>query len=142
MLPLLVINRGYGVGSYNFNHCIINKTDTIEYLIENHLICIKSQSQLPNDQLIDKYNAIIQSLKPKQEFIKLYFGNNAINTTELCEILQFIICKREISVKSVFFLPFYRVIYHVIIFTLTKMVRKESAKKKIFLQVLIFVSLP
>jgi|Laugresbdmm110sd_1035091.scaffolds.fasta_scaffold418701_1 hypothetical protein len=22
-----------------------------------------------------------------QEFIKLYFGNNAINTTELCEIL-------------------------------------------------------
>lgn len=22
--PLLVINRGYGVGSYNFNYCIIN----------------------------------------------------------------------------------------------------------------------
>ena len=40
--PLLVINRGYGKGSYTFNYCIINENenDAIEYLIENHLICI------------------------------------------------------------------------------------------------------
>ena len=35
------------------------------------------------------YEKIIMSFEKKQtkEFIKLYFGNNAINTTELCEIL-------------------------------------------------------
>ena len=35
------------------------------------------------------YNNIIKSLQNEKtiEFIKLYFGNNAINTTELCEIL-------------------------------------------------------
>lgn len=87
--PTLVINRGYGVGSYNFNYCIINEKESIEYLIENHLICIKYLKQIKNSQLIDLYKKIIESFKNKKtlEFIKLYFGNNAINTTELCNIL-------------------------------------------------------
>lgn len=87
--PLLVINRGYGVGSYNFNYCIINETESIEYLIENHLICIEYTSSLSKEDLIQKYKTIIDSFKNKKttEFIKLYFGNNAINTTELCKIL-------------------------------------------------------
>ena len=87
--PLLVINRGYGVGSYNFNYCIINEKDNINYLIENHLICIKYSKLSSNDNLIKKYKQIIKSFNNKKtiEFIKIYFGNNAINTTELCKIL-------------------------------------------------------
>lgn len=88
-IPLLVINRGYGVGSYNFNYCIINENNNIKYLIENHLICIKYSKSLPNDLLIEKYKKIILSFEDNKtkEFIKIYFGNNAINTTELCKIL-------------------------------------------------------
>ena len=89
--PLLVINRGYGVGTYNFNYCIINETDSVEYLIENHLICIKytETETISKEDLIEKYHQIIESFKNEktQEFIKLYFDNNAINTTELCKIL-------------------------------------------------------
>jgi type I restriction-modification system DNA methylase subunit len=87
--PLLVINRGYGVGSYNFNYCIINENDNIHYLVENHLICIKYSSPIEKDELIKKYKQIIESFKNKKtvEFINIYFGNNAINTTELCKIL-------------------------------------------------------
>jgi adenine-specific DNA-methyltransferase len=88
-VPLLVINRGYGVGSYNFNYCIINENDKINYLIENHLICIKYKESICNEELIEKYKKIIESFKNEKtiEFIKIYFGNNAINTTELCKIL-------------------------------------------------------
>ena len=125
---LLVINRGYGVGSYNFNYCIINEDKTngygagegndgnggigndgnggigndgnggigndgnggIEYLIENHLICIKCNDAetIGHNDLVQKYKKIINSFNNEKtgEFIKLYFGNNAINTTELCHI--------------------------------------------------------
>jgi len=89
--PLIVINRGYGVGEYKFNYCLID-TDK-DYLIENHLICIEyislEDDVLPRKELIDKYNKIIMSLKDKrtQEFIDVYFGNNAINTTELNSVL-------------------------------------------------------
>jgi adenine-specific DNA-methyltransferase len=87
--PLLVINRGYGVGSYNFNYCIINENDNINYLVENHLICIKYSHSLSNEDLINKYKQIIKSFKNKKtiEFINIYFGNNAMNTIELCKIL-------------------------------------------------------
>lgn len=85
--PLLVINRGYGVGNYNFNYCLINVE--YEYLIENHLICINYNEKIKNNELIDIYNKIITSLEDERtkEFIKLYFGNNAINTTELNYII-------------------------------------------------------
>jgi adenine-specific DNA-methyltransferase len=87
--PLLVINRGYGVGNYTFNYCIINETDYIEYLIENHLICIKYSTIISKEDLILLYKKIINSFKnPKTiKFIEIYFGNNAINTTELSKIL-------------------------------------------------------
>lgn len=87
--PLLVINRGYGVGTYNFNYCIINESSSTEYLIENHLICIKNTQSTLKEDLIALYKKIIESFKNKKtlEFIKLYFGNNAINTVELCKIL-------------------------------------------------------
>lgn len=87
--PLLVINRGYGVGTYNFNYCIINENDNIDYLVENHLIIIKYLEPLSNEDLIEKYKKIIESFENEKtmKFIKIYFGNNAINTTELCKIL-------------------------------------------------------
>lgn len=83
--PVLVINRGYGVGNYKFDYCLIE--GGFEYLIENHLICVKCD--LGNEGAVAMYEKIISSLEnPKTiEFIKLYFGNNAINTTELAHIL-------------------------------------------------------
>lgn len=87
--PVLVINRGYGVGNYKFDYCLIE--GGFEYLIENHLICVKCD--LGNDGAVAMYERIISSLEnPKTiEFIKLYFGNNAINTTELAHIVPFFI---------------------------------------------------
>ena len=79
--PLLVINRGYGVGKYQFNYCLINETTNIEYLIENHLICIKYTKPITPENLINLYKKIINSFNHQntKQFIKLYFGNNAIN---------------------------------------------------------------
>jgi hypothetical protein len=58
------------------------------------LICIEYTAatvvvETPREVLIDKYNKIIMSLKDKrtQEFIDVYFGNNAINTTEMNNVL-------------------------------------------------------
>ena len=84
---MIVINRGYGVGEYKFNYCLIDETN--EYLIENHLICIECNTDLPHDKLIILYKKILLSLNDKRtiEFITIYFGNNAINTTELNNIL-------------------------------------------------------
>ena len=89
--PLFVVNRGYGVGNYNFEYSLINcDADYIrEYLIENHLICIRYGGGGGNTDLIDKYKRLYASFGDERtaEFIKLYFGNNAINTTELSYIL-------------------------------------------------------
>lgn len=85
--PVLLINRGYGVGNYKFEYCLFD--EDIDYLVENHLICIKPNKELHRDEIILLYNQIIQSLtnEKTEQFIQLYFGNNAINTTELREIL-------------------------------------------------------
>jgi len=86
--PLLVINRGYGVGNYKFKYCLIN--DNLKYLIENHLICVNySESKISNKNLIELYKKIIKSFEniKTKKFIDLYFGNNAINSTELNEIM-------------------------------------------------------
>jgi hypothetical protein len=85
--PLLVVNRGYGVGKYHFTYCLIDMEQ--EYCIENHLICIRYTKSITNNELRLFYEKIMKSFETKltKEFIGLYFGNNAINTTELCEIL-------------------------------------------------------
>jgi len=71
-----------------FNYCLININNDMEYLIENHLICIKYIKHIDNDRLINIYEKIIRSFENEKskEFINLYFGNNAINTTELSEL--------------------------------------------------------
>ena len=85
--PLLVINRGYGVGNYKFDYCLIDVE--FEYLVENHLICISCGENAPREQQLELYKRIIGSFENKktEEFIKLYFGNGAINTTELNTLL-------------------------------------------------------
>jgi tRNA1(Val) A37 N6-methylase TrmN6 len=89
--PLLVINRGYGVGEYRFTYCLLNEQeeDAIEYLIENHLICIRYKGPIQRETLIYMYKKVIASFECEKtkKFIQLYFGNNAINTTELCTIV-------------------------------------------------------
>ena len=84
---VLVINRGYGKGDYAFNYCIIDGSK--EYLIENHLIVIYHKSISNKDKLKIWYEKIIKSFNDERtkEFIKIYFGNNAINTNELLYIL-------------------------------------------------------
>lgn len=76
---ILVLNRGYGKGEYVFNYCLIEHKN---YLIENHLICIKSKDKSVYKKIIESFNN-----KKTGKFVKLYFGNNAINTTELKYIL-------------------------------------------------------
>lgn len=84
---MLVINRGYGVGSYQFEYCLIDAD--FEYLIENHLMCLIYTKEINYDDLFNLYQKIIRSLNNLKtiEFVKTYFGNNAINTTELNYIL-------------------------------------------------------
>ena len=84
--PLLVINRGYGKGSYKFEYCLLDIKQ--KYLIENHLICIQHNGSNKTD-IIAMYKRIIQSFSDDRtaQFIETYFGNSAINTTELTHIL-------------------------------------------------------
>lgn len=84
---LLVINRGYGNGKYKFNYCLIDTDE--RFLIENHLICLKYNESLDRKSLKKIYNVIIHSFKYEKtlKFIELYFGNNAINMTELLNVL-------------------------------------------------------
>ena len=86
---MLVINRGYGIGEYNFEYCLIE--GGFQYLIENHLICIKYNGDIEKETLIELYKNIIKSLNHSKtkKFIQCYFGNAAINTTELCHLLPF-----------------------------------------------------
>lgn len=87
-VPALLINRGYGVGKYTFSYCLLE--GDFEYLVENHLMCIKCMSEeVDNGVLIDKYKKIIASLEDPRtkDFVNIYFGNSAINTTELTHIL-------------------------------------------------------
>lgn len=85
--PMLVLNRGYGTGTYNFEYCLLNTN--FEYLIENHLMCVHYEKDHRPQQLIELYQKIVTSFEnPKtQDFVERYFGNSAINSTELNTIL-------------------------------------------------------
>ena len=85
--PVLVLNRGYGKGKYSFSYCIIDSETP--FLIENHLIVIRSKTKGTREQLLCRYQTIIDSFcnDKTAQFVDIYFGNNAINTTELKHIL-------------------------------------------------------
>ena len=83
---VLLINRGHGVGNYKFEYYLLD--DKIEYLIENHLIYIKSLDTEGNIAK-EKLKKIINSLNDDRtkHFIELYCSNNALNTNELRYLL-------------------------------------------------------
>ncbi len=84
---LLVVNRGYGKGKYTFSYLLVDLDRP--YLIENHLICIRSKKAVGYKELKAKYQKIIASFKDERtgQFVELFFGNNAISTSELQHIL-------------------------------------------------------
>lgn len=86
--PMIVVNRGYGVGDYHFQYCLLDEMEK-EYLIENHVICVESVKSLTHLEMIEEYKKIISSFNDTRtkKFIDVYFGNNAINATELINIL-------------------------------------------------------
>jgi len=73
----LLVNRGYGVGKYKFEFALYDSTEP--YLIENHIICISGDGV---EKLVNSFND-----KRTKKFIELYFKNNAINVSELANIL-------------------------------------------------------
>lgn len=84
----LVINRGYGMGKYQFSYCLIDLD--VDYLIENHLIVVRPKDKRIDEESVrERYRMIIRSLEKAEtkEFVEGYFGNNAINTVELNFIL-------------------------------------------------------
>ena len=84
---VLLINRGYGKGDYQFNYCLVDMEK--KYLVENHLIVISHKSIHNKEKLRLFFEKIIQSFQEEKtrKFIELYFGNNAINTNELLFLL-------------------------------------------------------
>ena len=100
--PMIVLNRGYGVGEYQFDYCLITPdvAGSESYLVENHLICITptssesaeaatAASDSTTADLAARFQRIMRSFRDPRtkEFIECYFGNSAINTTELNHML-------------------------------------------------------
>lgn len=94
--PMIVLNRGYGVGEYKFDYCLLtpDASSSAGYLIENHLICITQHNGGGSGggdeaHTLAAFHRIIRSFKdPRtQEFISCYCGNSAINSTELNHML-------------------------------------------------------
>ena len=92
--PMIVVNRGYGVGKYKFNYCLLtpdmmsSSSSSAGYLIENHLICIThndSGTGATDAPSLAAFHRVMKSFKdPRtQEFISCYCGNSAISSTEL-----------------------------------------------------------
>jgi SAM-dependent methyltransferase len=91
--PMIVLNRGYGVGEYQFVYCLLTpdalSSSSAGYLIENHLICITHNCGSDDASSLAAFHRVIRSFNdPRtQEFIACYCGNSAINSTELSHML-------------------------------------------------------
>jgi len=91
--PMIVLNRGYGVGEYKFAYCLLTpdaaSSSSAGYLIENHLICITHTDTATASATMAAFHRVIRSFQdPRtQEFISCYCGNSAINSTELSHML-------------------------------------------------------
>jgi adenine-specific DNA-methyltransferase len=89
--PMIVLNRGYGVGEYKFDYCLLTpdaSSSSAGYLIENHLICITHNCGGDAHSLAAFHRVICSFKDPRtQEFISCYCGNSAINSTELSHML-------------------------------------------------------
>tara|TARA_A100001015_G_scaffold139899_1_gene155152 strand:+ start:886 stop:2181 length:1296 start_codon:yes stop_codon:yes gene_type:complete len=98
---VLVLTRGYGVGKFSLNYCLLEKQPQ-EYLIENHLTCIQPKVTKDETEKMKDYKKIIESLEnPKTaQFIQLYCSNQALNCTELQTVLPIYIDKKCLPHQS------------------------------------------
>ena len=86
--PRIIIPRGYGNSQYVFNYALLNIDG--QYLLENHIISIfYEDDNLSKDEILKKLNNIIKSFKQKKtsKFVDIFSGNNALNTTEIQNML-------------------------------------------------------
>jgi hypothetical protein len=83
--PMIVLNRGYGKGAYKFNYCLLEPESGFNFLVENHLITIQHKTSKSKEL----YKKILVSFNDERtsQFVQMYFGNNAINTSELSSVL-------------------------------------------------------
>jgi adenine-specific DNA-methyltransferase len=81
---ILVVNRGNGNAAYKLSYSLLGGAGGREYLVENHLNMICSDTKI-GDELEALYKIIIASFEnaKTQEFIKIFLGNNGLSKTEL-----------------------------------------------------------
>ena len=85
--PVIVVNRGDGKSKYQLKFCLIDQETP--FLIENHLMYIYSNQIIPRDEKLKRLRIVQKSLEDPRtnQFVCLYFGNSAINSSELNFIL-------------------------------------------------------
>ena len=83
---VIVVNRGYGSNRYAFQFAMIGERN---YLVENHLLVIRHSTITNRVALKKKLLMVYESFRdPRtEEFVALYFKNNAMSTMELRAIL-------------------------------------------------------
>jgi tRNA1(Val) A37 N6-methylase TrmN6 len=83
---VIVVNRGYGSSRYAFRFAMIGERN---YLVENHLLVIRHSTLTNRSAIKKKLLKVYESFTdPRtEEFVALYFKNNAMSTMELHRIL-------------------------------------------------------
>ena len=85
--PVIVVNRGYGKGKFHLEFCLVDQEKP--FLVENHLMYIYSHQIISREEKLKRLYLIQKSLEDSRTttFIRLYFGNSAMNSSELKYIL-------------------------------------------------------
>lgn len=85
--PMLLINRGYGKGTYKFEYALID--GSYPYFVENHVLCVIPNIEMTQEERVKKYKMIMESLDDMTTslFVSLYCANDAMTTTELANVL-------------------------------------------------------
>jgi len=77
--PVIIINRGCGNSKYKFNYELINPLDYPNgFILENHLLVIKSNNISTLQQIINSFNN-----QQTKDFINSYITNGAMNLNDL-----------------------------------------------------------
>jgi adenine-specific DNA-methyltransferase len=77
--PVILINRGYGNSSYNFNILFIN--DDRSFYAENHINIIYPTTEYAKNNISKLYNYLIS--EENKKYISLFTNNGALSKTEL-----------------------------------------------------------
>ena len=82
--PIIIINRGYGMGKYKFQYAFLNTTQ--HYLVENHCLTLE---YMGDNNIEAQYRKIMESFNDirTREFVEYYFKNNALNCEEVMNTL-------------------------------------------------------